>query len=49
MDVLTNLALGFSVVLLAVAPVGALLLCALYPHLWVMLRPRTAAAATVPS
>jgi signal transduction histidine kinase len=36
-----------NIALLAIAPVGALMLCALYPHFWVMLRPRHAIAATV--
>lgn len=36
-----------TIALFAVAPVGGLMLCALYPHIWAMLVPRRAVVATV--
>jgi signal transduction histidine kinase len=40
-------AAGLTLAVFAAAPVGALMLFALYPHLWRMLRPRVAIVATV--
>jgi signal transduction histidine kinase len=40
-------AAGLTVGLFAVAPLGALMLFALYPHIWLMLAPRGAIVATV--
>ena len=40
-------AVAFTVALFAVAPVGAVMLCLLYPHIWALLPLRPAVAASV--